>query len=137
MLQILKLLIPALIPSWRFFYEIAPSPRIEYIVSNGNWQEFRPRSQSVSVIESIKNIFYNAYWNEYLYLINCAEKYIITPSPHCYREIKERIERELQNSAEIKETSKFQFRLVFVHRDKTELNREVLFTSELHEVKPK
>jgi hypothetical protein len=48
MLQTLKLLLPALIPSWRFFDTIAPSPRIEFTLlktaqdASGAWREFRP-----------------------------------------------------------------------------------------------
>ena len=48
MLHGLKLLLPALIPSWRFFDTIAPSPRIEYALLHdphaaAAWREFRPR----------------------------------------------------------------------------------------------
>ena len=44
MLQTLKLLLPALIPSWRFFDTIAPSPRIEFTLlktaqdAPGDWR---------------------------------------------------------------------------------------------------
>ena len=36
MLQTVKLLLPALIPSWRFFSTIAPSPRIEFALLDAN-----------------------------------------------------------------------------------------------------
>ena len=32
MRQIIRLLLPALIPSWRFFDVVAPSPRIEFVL---------------------------------------------------------------------------------------------------------
>ena len=53
MLRTLKLLIPALIPSWNFFDTVASSPRIEYARTGGagqspaDWREFRPRPQRI------------------------------------------------------------------------------------------
>ena len=55
MLKTLALLLPALIPSWRFFDTITLPPRIEYSLLkttgelSNRWQEFRPRPSHLSI----------------------------------------------------------------------------------------
>jgi len=62
MLQTIKLLLPALMPSWRFFAAIAPSPRIELALLKTAkdvpdvWQEFRPRPEHLSIIRDRKSV---------------------------------------------------------------------------------
>jgi hypothetical protein len=107
MLETLKLLLPALVPSWRFFDEIAPSPRIEFTLlktpqdTPARWQEFRPRPQSLPLRSLIKRMFWNARWNEYLFLVSCAERLVSNPTQHSEREIAKRIQSDLeQNGAD-------------------------------------
>lgn len=76
----LKLILPVIFPSWRFFSSIGPSPRIHYaFLQNENdepqeWFEFRPRPGKVSFKESLCRLFHNPHWNETLYLNTCAER---------------------------------------------------------------
>ncbi len=79
MLSIVKLLLPALIPSWRFFDTIAPSPRIEFTLLKTaddvpeNWQEFRPRPAHLSPGSMLKRLFWNPRWSETLFPVSCTE----------------------------------------------------------------
>src|SRR6187402_3359239 len=99
MLQTIKLLLPALIPSWRFFDTIAPSPRIEFTLLQsvqgvaGDWQEFRPRPSSLAVHEMLVRMFWNPRWNETLFLVSCAERLLTAPTEHSSHEIFNRINR--------------------------------------------
>ena len=118
MLKTLRLLLPALIPSWRFFDVIAPSPRIEVGLIGtaedipGSWQEFRPRSDHLPSRAMLKRMVWNPRWNESLFLVSCAERLMDNPTEHSRQEIANRIKSDL------KETSGyFQFRLVFINRD--------------------
>lgn len=136
MLQTFKLLLPALIPSWRFFDEIAPSPRIEFTLLETtdtiprNWQEFRPRPPRVSVSDMLKRLFWNPRWNESLFLVSCAERLMQHPTRHSEREIIQRIKAELQCHAIA--APYFQFRLIFVSRQGTELQTHVTFASPIY-----
>ena len=76
----LKLLLPVIFPSWRFFSSIGPSPRIHYAFLQTEsdepqeWHEFRPRLEHVSFKESLWRLLHNPRWNETLYINTCAER---------------------------------------------------------------
>ena len=82
----LQLLLPALIPSWRFFDRIGPAPRVEFAVvnsadqSDSEWSEVRPRPVRVSPGAMLGRLFWNPQWNESLYLVSCAERLLDDPS---------------------------------------------------------
>lgn len=139
MLNTLKLLLPALMPSWRFFSEIAPSPRIEIAVldkadsEDAAWHEFRPRPDHVSPIQMFFRMFYNAHWNEGLFLMSCAERYTKSPADHSIDEIVTRIRTELECEVDDVQNYPFmRFRLVFVHRDGGKLLKHVTFVSTVY-----
>lgn len=138
MLRTLKLLIPALIPSWRFFKAIEPSPRIEWVGLSSrqtppeNWQEFRPRPVHISVLAMAARMFWNPRWNETLFLVSCAESLMERPTDHSVREIVNRITAELARTGT--RPPFLQFRLVFVDREGAELNRRVTYLSAVHQV---
>lgn len=142
-LYTLKLMLPALIPSWRFFYEVAPSPRIEYALSptaqnktQKNWQEFRPRPDHLPFTSMLHRMLWNPRWNESLFLVSCAERYMEFPTDHSYHEILNRIKRDLINQKEtdLTATPYLQFRLVFVKRENTDIQKDILFESSIHPV---
>jgi hypothetical protein len=79
LLRPLALMLPALVPSWRFFDVIAPSPRIHFRLMNKDsviqdWQEFNPRPAHVSVFAMFARMPWNARWNEQLFVMSCAER---------------------------------------------------------------
>jgi len=137
--QTIKLLFPALIPSWDFFESIAPSPRIQFSLLNSekqidkHWVEFRPRPQYVSLIEMLNRMLWNPRWNESLFLVSCAERIVGNSSSelilHSEKEILKRIKNDLLQKHQTLTASHFQFRLVFVQRQGKKLIEEVAFIS--------
>lgn len=139
MFHILKLLLPALIPSWNFFDVIVPSPRVQFSILNKKsdsaekWQEFRPRPVYLSVWQMLGRMFWNPVWNESLFIMSCAERLIEYPTQHSEDEILKRIKADLisdnDNNA-IKDTTQVKFRLVFIRREGDSLKEEVKFQSQ-------
>lgn len=137
MLTTFKLLLPALIPSWTFFDVIAPSPRVEYALlpsandAPGHWREFRPRPDRVSPLAMLRRLFWNARWNETLFLVSCAERLVEQPTTHGEDEIFRRIAAELGRAADAAASPPWLcFRLVFLGREGDAIRRAVLFQSE-------
>lgn len=135
MFETIKLLLPALIPSWRFFDAIAPSPRIEFILRNinddisQNWQEFRPLPKHLSVAQMLKNLFWNPHRNESLFLVSCAERLLDNPTEHSIQEILNRIRADI---ADADRKTFLQFRLVSISREGETLQKHITFTSQVY-----
>lgn len=128
MLTMLKLALPAIIPSWRFFEEIAPSPRIEVTYPELDpdlWAEFYARPQTISIPARIVRLFWNPAWNESLYLVSCAERVVADDDISAARQIAERIGKNVPCSR------RFQFRLVFVSRHEFGLSTEIAYVSDI------
>lgn len=76
----LKLILPVIFPSWRFFSSIGPSPRIHIAFLRNenaepdNWQEFRPRPAKVNFKNGLWRLLHNPEWNETLFINTCAER---------------------------------------------------------------
>jgi hypothetical protein len=141
MLQTLKLLLPALIPSWRFFDWVAPSPRIEFALLataqdvSSIWQEFRPRPLELPAFGFAKRLFWNPHWNESLFLVSCAERLVENPTEHSIQEIISRIKADLtRNSVDVIATPYLQFRLAFISRNGTELQKQITFISSVYRI---
>ena len=132
MLQPLKLLLPALIPSWNFFDVIAASPRIEYTVlpapdAAGDWLEFRPRPRRLSLSAMLGRLFWNARWNETLFVVSCAERLLATPTAHSEDEIFRRIAADLAAGSD---ESWLRFRIALLSEEGDTLTREIAFISD-------
>lgn len=131
MLSTFKLLLPAVIPSWRFFESIAPSPRIEYAEFDSaqkqldDWQVFRPRPKTLSIAAMLKRMVWNPEWNEDLFLMSCAERLIQNPTQHSEDEILRRIGAVLEPAS----GCTIQFRLAFINREGETLEKHILYTS--------
>ncbi|MDA0772851.1 MAG: hypothetical protein O3C63_07905 [Cyanobacteria bacterium] len=140
-LTTLKLLIPVFIPSWQFFNKIAPSPRIEFSLmatveeQSCQWQEFCLRPKQLSITSILKSIFYNPRWNESLFITTCAERLITNPTEQASQEIIQRIKSDLeQRQVDLSKTPYLQFRLVFVSRQGSELQEDILYISEIQKL---
>lgn len=130
----LKLLLPALVPSWQFFKTIAPSPRVQWRLCDAQvspqmspqmsplWQEFRPRPQHVSVRRMFLRLLWNPDWNESLYCVSLSERLIEEPTLHSEDEIFRLIAVGI---ADIAPSQSLQFQLIFVTRN----NQEILYRS--------
>jgi hypothetical protein len=93
----LKLLLPILFPSWRFFSSIGPSPRIEVgFAADKNstpqeWLQFRPLPKRINFTLGLQQLFHNPSWNERLYINTCAEHLFESYSEFREREIGQRL----------------------------------------------
>jgi len=115
-LRAICLLLPVLLPAWRFFQTIEPSPRIEVDV-DGEWVEARPRPLHVSWRAMLARLFWNPTWNETLYLTSCSERVLEDRRAHARAEILARLKAS-------------RFRLVEVQREGDGLVRETRLTSD-------
>jgi hypothetical protein len=135
MIATLKLLLPALVPSWHFFKAVGASPRIEWTPWSPNtaltphWQEFRPRPPRVSPLEIAKRMFWNPEWNETLFLVSCAERWADNGTEHSLQEIANRVALGLRLLEPKPPAKAFRFRILLVSREETEVTQEVIYTS--------
>lgn len=131
----LMLILPILVPSWRFFKAIEPSPRVQwaFVGQNGHpineWQEFRPRPMTVTLWQMIGRLFWNPARNDALYVVSLAERIVQSPTSHSINEINRRILADLPRPPH-DVGQLMRFRLVFVSRNVTGHHEEVLFTSD-------
>ncbi len=141
MLHTLKLLLPALLPSWNFFDVIAPSPRIQFALLNTKnetpqqWQTFRPRPDNITFKQMLTRMLWNPRWNESLFVMSCAERIIAQHTQplvrqHSEDEILKRISQELSVTLSPEENY-LQFRLELVQRQGEKLRHDIVFHSRI------
>lgn len=136
MIRALSLLLPVLVPSWRFFAVVAPSPRIEVAMGAGPsdaslaWQEFRPRPAQISNWESARRLFWNPDWNETLYLTACAERFLADGSASHLEYIVGRVRADLLDNHAPGSSRYFQIRLVAVMGSQGRTQREELYRTD-------
>jgi len=137
MIRTLKLLLPALIPSWNFFDVIADSPRIEYTLlaapedGDSAWLEFRPRPERIPVPAMVGRLFWNAQWNETLFAISCAERLMEAPTEHSQSEIFRRIAADLSDRPA---GAWLRFRIALLSEREGAIEREIAFISDAQPV---
>tara|TARA_R110002049_G_scaffold23781_7_gene84901 strand:- start:122682 stop:123137 length:456 start_codon:yes stop_codon:yes gene_type:complete len=121
MLKTLALILPVVIPSWRFFQTVEPSPRVQWAQLHGHgtpeWQEFRPRPQAVTPLHCLLRLFWNPAWNDTLFLVSCAERIQQRPTDHSITEIRRRVRAHLADDLP---NAVLQFRLIFIQREQTQ-----------------
>ena len=131
MLVLLKLMLPALAPSWRFFDSVGPSPRLEFALTKApqdepeDWREWRPRPVRLTAPDMLGRLFWNPDRNESLFLTSCAERLLETPTAHSLDEIQTRLAADLAPYA----PPYVQFRIVLIQRRDARLVREVAYAS--------
>ena len=138
MIRALALLLPALMPSWKFFRAIEPSPRIEWRRVAGesepdkedDWQAFRPRPTHLSFVAMLARLFWNPHWNETLYSVSLAERHSLHPTSHSIDEIFRLLSKDIVSDKSGSSSGQIQFRLVFVHRHGEAIVRDVTYQSE-------
>ena len=89
-------LLPALMPSWRFFDAIGPSPRLDYAwvhddTSPTIWHTFRPQPARVGVARMVARLLWNPMQNESLYIVRCAERIVEGETDFPVRELRWRL----------------------------------------------
>lgn len=137
MIRALRLLLPALIPSWAFFKAVEPSPRVQWrLLSAPNdtaptWQEFRPRPAQISPLTILIRLIWNPKWNESLYVVSLSERLMITPTEHSVAEILRCLAGEVRRSDLPHDHAPFvQFQIVFVARDQTGISETITYIGE-------
>ncbi len=122
----LRLLLPALMPSWRFFDAVTASPRLDYAVlaapdqAVAQWHEFRPRPAVLSLGTMLRRLLWNPQWNESLFLVSLAERLMSTEAAatavHSQRELLLRVARQLDRQTGCDPRAYLQIRLRLVSR---------------------
>ncbi len=136
MFKTLSLVLPVIVPSWRFFKTIEPSPRVQWALFSADstapvvWHDFQPRPVTIAPLKMVLRLFWNPDRNEELFVVSCAERIQQHPTAHSINEIRRRIQLSIEKTRIDAADSFFQFRLVFVRREQAELVQEVVFTSE-------
>lgn len=137
----LALLLPAIVPSWRFFDAVTASPRLDYALSPavaapaGPWQEFRPRPAVLRAGTMLRRLVWNPQWNESLYLVSLAERLLSAGSAetlaHSQRELLLRVAGDLDRHHACAPEAWLQIRLRLVSRIGAveELGEEVVYQS--------
>lgn len=129
----LALVLPILLPSWRFFKTIEPSPRVEWAVIQtapnvpSQWIPLYPSPTRISLPRLLWRMLWNPVRNDALFMVSCAERLIDEVTPHSIAEIRARV-RHAAGSAPRDRLARF--RLIFIDRDGTTLKREVLYLSD-------
>ena len=86
-----RLVLPALIPSWRFFDRIGPAPivRVSTTAEPLHWRQIPPRVATRRPAELIASLFHNPSRNEALYVQSLAERLITQDDAHAARELRD------------------------------------------------
>lgn len=131
MLRLIALLLPALIPSWRFFKTVAPSPRVEFrLIRDGRaerWCEDRPRPGFVTFKQVLFRVFWNPAWNEKLYMVSLSERVVAQNCAHAVASINQLVAKQLPD---LPRDVLLQFRLVFVTLETKNLTHAVAYESD-------
>lgn len=132
MLKTLSLILPILLPSWRFFKTVEPSPRVQWALATAPevWHSYRPRPEQVPLRLMLWRLLWNPRWNQTLYVVSCAERLYLDPNAQSADQIACRVAREIMASTAAGAGALFRFRLVFVQRVGAQLEEEIVFISE-------
>jgi hypothetical protein len=98
----LKILLPIIFPSWRFFSGIDPSPRVDIgFLKAGEsdpeeWIDMSVLPQRLGFWEGVGRLFHNPVWNDRLYINTCAEHLYEFNSEFREEEVANRVVRLFQ-----------------------------------------
>ncbi len=125
----LRWLLPALFPSWRFFDVIGPSPRIELRYWQGQgrseeWRELLPPPRRLRPHQVAARLLWNPARNEALFFTRCAERVLEGESAKPLALIEQKIRASLPPGA-----TAFQFRILVLTPAGNRLGREIVFES--------
>lgn len=128
-------LLPALIPSWRFFDVIGPAPRFEYRLLSApahpidSWREFRPRPAHRSPLEIIGHLFWNPAWNETLFVMRCAERVLEGETGFPLAELERHLRAHLAIQGFSATAPLFEMRILACRRSGTQAAQDVAYRS--------
>lgn len=79
MWRLLALVLPGLVPSWRFFGQVGASPRVD-IWRDGAWVPALDWPDQVRLGARLRRLAWNPAWNRHLFTVTLAER-ILTAAP--------------------------------------------------------
>ena len=129
------LILPIVIPSWRFFDVIAPAPHIEYgwadsaTSSAFAWWPFLPTPATIAWPLRLRHLWSNAARNETLYLLACADQVCYAASARAATEIRARLERAVANGSIERQGLYLCLRIRTVERVGTALQETVVYST--------
>ena len=142
MMRALQLFLPVLFPSWRFFPEVGPSPRIEYALLSGpddaapTWMAFAPPPAALSFAQSLKSLFWNPARNASLFLVTCSEQFIGNDAQPALEHLTDYVRDGALRQNPTTTHEYFQFRLIAVFREEDEITRTEVYRSSVLPLKP-
>ncbi|WP_298256962.1 hypothetical protein [uncultured Litoreibacter sp.] len=132
----MSLIFPVLLPSWRFFQTVEASPRVQWAwvePSGGSsqaWSDFRPVPQKIDPWRMLVSLFWNPMRNESLFVMSCAERIALHPTPHSIAQIRHRVRADVKQLTAPRIKTNVQFRVVFVQGEGAGQSQETVFTSD-------
>ncbi len=133
MLQLLSLYLPVLFPSWRFFDQLGPSPRIEVrLAGETDWRDLCARPERLGFGQMLVALVYSPDRNEQLFLVSLATRLAIEPCDQMGDLLIRRIQARL---APTRGTT-YQFRVCFLAREDGRIGQFVDFESGVLPVVP-
>lgn len=125
----IDLLLPALFPSWRFFKQVGPSPRVEYrVVLDGQgseWRESHPISEHVGLGRMARRMLWNPARNTQLYMVSLSERLVSGLVEHSAAELNRLIAEKIGE-----QDGELQFRLMFMAPEGDQIVGTVVYESE-------
>ena len=136
-LHMLKLLLPILFPSWRFFRCIDPSPRLEYGYCESlkdqpeRWYPLEKPLQHFNYVSAIFHLFFNPTWNQQLFMNTCAEHLFEGANERWESFIVRRImsDKKIVRIAGLLNKNVIQFRIKAIINNDGHITSPILFTS--------
>lgn len=98
MLRLVALYVPVLFPSWRFFQEVGAGVRLEVSQADDDWVALAPLAKQILPLRALFSLFHNRQWNEWLFAITCAERFLVDRSQQAENELKAQLLRALEPS---------------------------------------
>lgn len=125
----IDLLLPALFPSWRFFKQVGPSPRVEYRVLTGGceseWRESHPIPENVGLKRMLRRMFWNPARSTQLYMVSLSERLVSGLVEHSAAELNRLIAEKIGE-----QDGELQFRLMFMAPEGDQIVGTLVYESE-------
>lgn len=140
----LRLILPILFPSWRFFSSIGPSPRVEVgfvtdaKASPADWLSIFPLPEKVGLVSGLVRLLHNPQWNERLYINTCAEHLFESHSEFHEQQIAQRLLSAVTSGEIITpEAARYLiFRICTLVSEGDQLTEDVVFVSQSFSLLP-
>lgn len=131
----LRLVLPVLVPSWRFFDVIGPAPRIDIAwlatpASDPAWRPLHPRPARLEFGAALRRLFWNPDGNAARALVSAAERLLESPTDRRLDAFMHRVSEASDATPTTRgDDGWLQVRIVETRRRAGELGEDVRFLS--------